>query len=79
MPKVRTFTVKAKVKGGVAMLDHDNRKENPDLPDVEFDSKDLVKYAQEVSEFNNIETSSIEKMGDSTDDEPYTIDFKIII
>jgi hypothetical protein len=75
MPKVKTYTVKATVINGVVSVDHESKEENPEVPPVNFDENSIVKYAQEVSEFNNVETSSIEKMGDGK----YTIDFKLIL
>ncbi len=50
-------------------------KEDPERPPVPFDEKDIAKYAQEVAEFNNVEKSSIEHMGEGD----YTIDFKLIV
>lgn len=81
MPKIKTFTIKALVKSGetgpYAELDYESKVEDAEKPAFHFDEKDIAKYAQEVAEFNNIEKSSIEQMGPQ--DEPYIIDFKLIV
>lgn len=63
------------MENGLAKIDYESRKENDDVPVIEFDNRDIAKYAQEVSEANNIETSSIAQMGDGE----YTIDIKMVI
>lgn len=79
MPKIKTFTVKASVKlggsGPFAEIDHETKSEDPEKPAFSFEEKDIAKYAQEVSEFNNVEKSAIEAMGEGE----YTIDFKLIV
>ena len=79
MPKIKTFTIKALVvlgeKGPFTELNHDTRVEDAESPEFHFNEKDIAKYAQEVAEFNNIEKSSIEAMGEGE----YNISFKLIV
>ena len=56
-------------------------KDDPEVPPVQFDDKDISKYAQEVAEFNNVEQSSILEMAkqDNLADPDYIISFKLIV
>lgn len=78
--KVKLFKVPAVVKGGIATLDHEKRvaitqEDSQDLVEESFEEKDIVKKAQQVAEFNNVEKTLIESMGEGD----YMIDFKIIV
>lgn len=76
MPKVKLFNVKAKVDAnGLVTIDHESKQPDPEKPEFSFDDKEISKYAQEVAEFNNIESTSISKMGEGE----YKIDFKLIV
>lgn len=77
--------MKASVKSGGSGLfvevDKDSMQEDPEVPPMQFENKDIAKYAQEVAEFNNVEQSSILEMAkqDNLADPDYSISFKLIV
>lgn len=77
MPQIKTFIVKATVKGGSLTMDHANKKpaEGEDAFSQSISEDEIAKKAQEVAEFNNIEKTTYE----SFEDGEYDVEFRAIV